>query len=166
MEELLEFKEDFMAAERIKKFHKILEVVNEFLNNNRSSKYNVIREVGTDVMVFFCDELGQLAISICTKVLSEDRIESIWKRIFPMHDFQRWIDDSALSHVRYHLIYGFNHDHPKEQLYSNLSHHKVFYSEEDVQKLLAELSLAELANIVPKIQYVKYRHITLHDASD
>jgi hypothetical protein len=155
------FKSEYMDAKRLEKFNEVMKYVWNFLDNEDSEKYHVTKEYSDDVMVFMCHgEWNQLAVSICIKRLSIERIKSIWVKLFPNHDIETllhlWEEDG--NYESEHIIYGYDHDDPKESLLIE-SMKKYEYSEEDVKRVLKEMTLTELVNIIPEITAITYKNV-------
>jgi hypothetical protein len=134
----------------------------DFINNeDDDQKYHVVKEYATDVMVFMCHgEWTQLAVSICIKRLPTERIKTIWAKLFPNHDIDRliqvWEEDG--NNDSDHIIYGYDHDEPNETIIMERMK-KYEYTADDVKTLINDLTLVELANIVPEIKEVTYKNV-------
>ena len=160
--EFEKFKNEYLESKRIEKYKEIMKCVEHFINYEDNPKYHVTKEYSDKVMVFWSNTEYQLAVSICIQNLPIDRIKSIWNKIFPNHDIEKILDFwEQEGNVGWrHILYGCDHDDRNEGILLEILTNKYFYSENDVEKLLNELTLIELAKITPEIYEVIYRPIT------
>lgn len=148
---------EYLESKRIKKYNRVMQSVENFIDNQDLDEYTVTREYyedPDDITLYMCHgDWNQLAISICIKKLSPDRIKSIWSKIFPSKDIDIILEDLEENCEWKHVIYGYDHDKNSPKVLQ-----KYEYTEEDVKKLLEELSLSELANIIAEIREVTYKN--------
>lgn len=163
------FKSEYLEAKRIEKFNQVMEcvrvcsnnIIDETLENyiidkeyNESDKdnYEKYRNFGT-----------QLALSICTMRLSDERIKSIWNKVFPEKNIQYlldlWDEDGRPYSFEDHYILVHKYS-SLDVTYSSVIK-SIEYTESDIKRLIEELSLVELSNIYPIIKFINYRIIKL-----
>lgn len=154
---------EYIAAKRVKKYHQIMEYVYHIIDNKSKKMYWFTNEYDEEnVRKFICnDECTQIAVSICLKSLSRSRADEICEKVLPNHDMTTIVDQSyAEGNVPYeHTVYGYDMYSEKVDMYRKVMERFTF-SHEDVKGVLNEMTIIELANIVPKIEHVTYVHVT------
>lgn len=159
------FRKEYTDSKRIEKYNQIMSTVWSFINHeDDNNKYRVVFEYDEQsVMVFETyGTANQLAVSMCLKKLSNDRIKQIWSKLFPSHNIidllNYWEEECNIN--SHHLVWGYDHDASNYHEHDRVMNSKS-YSEEDVKKLLTELTLLEIADIVPEIEEVTYKPIQI-----
>lgn len=162
-DEFDKFRKEYTDSKRIEKYNEVIQCVERFINRKEYNEiYHVIHEGYNPetVMVFWSNEFNSLTMSILVKSLSRDRIQSLWPKLYPNHTTQVILDKLDEYSTCDHTIYGFDHDSKDEDKYFQEAQ-KFWYDEKDIQALLNELNMCEIANITPKINCVTYSHIKL-----
>lgn len=155
-----------MSAKRLKKYHKMMEYIHDITSEKKTPKYTIIREYNEDEVAKYhtYDECSQIAISMCLKSLPRDRAEELCAKLFPKHDTQTIIDESYNEGnvPTEHIVYGYDMLARAESAQAYREAMKRFnFNEDHVMSLVNELTLVELANLVPKIEYVTYKIVSL-----
>ena len=159
IERLHDFQSDFLKSKAIEKYNEIIKYALPYFDRLDDQKYDIEYYNNDKFEVFFTGcEAHQLAMSICIKKLPEERIKAIWKNIFPNKDIVSVLEELDTNDCTLnfeHIIKGVQHDSPDEAE-KLLLLSKYTYEEDDIINLLNELSLIEIAKIVPEICRVKY----------
>ena len=159
IERLHDFQSDFLKSKAIEKYNEIIKYAYEYSDNKDAQKYHIEYYNDDELEVFWTgSEEHQLAMSICIKKLPEERIKAIWKKIFPNKDIVSVLEELETNECTLnfeHIIKGVQHNSPDEAE-KLLLLSKYTYEEDDIINLLNELTLIEIAKIVPEICCVKY----------
>ena len=158
-----EFRKEYIDAKRIEKYNELAKIVMDFIDHEHDGKYRIEYKYDEkEVMVFECGAETQLVISMCIKKLSRERILSIWEKIFPDKNItdllNYWEEECNID--SFHVVWGFDHDTRDYEAHCRALETKS-YGEEDVRKLLNELTLAEIVDITPVIEEVTYMPIQI-----
>ncbi len=160
-----DFRNEYINAKRFKKYTRIMKAAYTFLDHELDGTYivkykhnkgHIYDERRFDFMVHGPET--QIAVSMCIKNLSNDRINEVWNKIFPDHIIADVLEQYNDTDVDEHIIWGYNYKLPGT--YKDAIDKKV-YEDDDIKKLLNELTLKEIASIHPEIKVVTYRHIEI-----
>lgn len=160
------FYEEYITAKRLKKYHKMMEYIHDVTSDKKTPKYIIIREYDENEIAHYhtYDECSQIAVSMCLKSLPRDRAEGLCVKLFPTHDTQTIMDASYHEGnvPSEHIVYGYDMSARGE---SGNAYRKAMerfnFNEDHVMSLVNELTLVELANLVPRIEYVTYQIVSL-----
>ena len=166
------FQDDFIQYKRVTKHHEIMKYVEEFLRKHYEKPSELFVHYDSSIIDkrngIFNDEDGQLAMSICVSQLSNERILDIWKAVLPYHNINAFIkawdddtfDDQCLSRFDYDFILkGVEHDSADEGRKLDLLNCEFTYEKQEIRKVLNQMTLLEIADIVPKIHSITYSSI-------
>jgi pyridoxal/pyridoxine/pyridoxamine kinase len=162
-DEFESYRMEVLDAKRIEKRNQIMDCAEAFINRDFNHKY-IITHCGYNPhegLLFWTNGEGnQLVLSMIIKRLPRERILAIWGKLFPSHDIQTMLDDwdNNGNFECEHFIYGYDHNTPHGCSYLDVLD-KMTYTDNQIERLLKELTFLELCNINPKLLYVKYVHI-------
>jgi hypothetical protein len=163
LERFQDFQKDFIQCKVIEKYNKLRKIVMQYINRDNDLNYIINYYNGEQDNIFFTPtEEYLIIINICIKKLSRERIINIWEKLFPEKDILTILDlydedfDGSYVVGGDHVILGVEHDSPNECDKLEILHKKFTYEEDDIFKLLNELSMIEVAKIVPRIDEITY----------
>ena len=161
LECIQEFQKDYIQSKVIKKYNNLKQCALAFFDRDSDAKYDITYYNDRDEVFWTGGEEYQIMISMCIKELSQERIFKIWEKIFPNKNIKTILElweeneDDSFSFNCHHIVKGVEHDSPHEM--EKLELLKQFiYDNEDVINLLKQLSMTEIAKIVPEITRIKY----------
>lgn len=163
------FYQEYIAAKRVKKYHQMMDYIIEMTGNKKDPKFVIIREYDEDQVEKYlsCNECSQIAISMCLKSLSRDRADELCAKLFPDYSTKFILDKSydEGNVPTEHIVYGYDMLARGENGGGNSKYRVAMkrfdFNEDQVMNLINELTLVELANLQPKIEYVTYQIVPL-----
>lgn len=142
-DDLAAFREEVLQAKRAEKFHEVMNYVEDYVDK---SDYGSIQ--GGD-----CE---QLAMCVCVENIPLERVKDIFRRVFPNKTVPKYktVPEDEKESLCY-TVYHIDNDASCVEWESQSNAIKaVSFSEQDIKSLLSEMTMVEIANIVPKISGV------------